>query len=819
MMKTNALLFVLVLFIISLIITLNIFFQQSYQSEMAEQFNRQQLLIAKSVAKSIEDDMQHIEAETLSLARLLGEEGLSGSALRESVYTAYVELSEDVNVDIKVIDAGKNLLYSSRGEALGAEDLEFSSAAKRVSSGKVLFLDRLAKERKIIMLAPVEGPRFEGLLVIEVLIDVITNKFLAPIRVGIRGHAWMMDSDGTLLYHPTQPKMVGKNLFEADKSCFQCHKSFDVEKEILQSGDIGFSSYIAPYGEDKLVAFSRAKVSDMSWIICVSIPYSEVTFSIRNSMKLHSMLVISIFIATLGGAFAIVLINRQRVKAEERTKHLETQKQLEKEIVQTKDYLENILESTESKIMVLNKDMTIRTVNSAHEKLCGLKKEFIIGENFFDVFPIDSKNNRSMIEEVLGKCLEGSSHKLSNYHYARGGRSLFLNISINPLILHGEIAGIILASSEVTEEVNLKTKLQEYAFRLEEMVVSRTDELRGEKEKLDAIVSSIEGGLCVMESDSKRIIWANKTLLEWFGASETESLDAGKIYSGDTFKLPVDRAAETEQMVQAVVNANLGGRAGYYQITVNPLHDPSGKTQLLVLIQDVTDMKKIEERLMHSEKLSALARISSGIAHEIGNPLTSISSYVQILREMEHDDFTKESLDTIAKHITRIADIVRQMSSFSRTRASDLKHYDVHDLVDMTLDLVKYDKRMKDIRVTVEIPESLPQVIVDETQFIQVLMNIILNAADAMQGGGDLAISGQMHEKEVEIEVADTGPGIPADHLEKIFDPFFTTKEKGTGLGLSVSYNIVKSYQGDILVENRPEGGTIFRVRLPYYEG
>jgi len=818
-MKTNLLLFILVLFIISLIITLNIFFQQSYQSEMAEQFNRQQLLIAKSVAKSIGDDMQHIEAETLSLARLLGEQGLSGSSLRQSVYTAYVELSEDVNIGIKVIDAEKNLRYSSQGEPLGAEDLEFFETAKEVPSSRVLSLDRLAKERKIVMLTSIGESRFEGVIIVEIMIDAITNKFLAPIRVGIRGHAWMMDDDGTLLYHPTQPKMVGKNLFEADKSCFKCHKSFDVEKEILKSGDIGFSSYIAPYGEDKLIAFSRAKISDMSWIICVSIPYSEVTFSIRNSMKLHSMLVISIFIATLGGAFAIVVINRQRAKAEERAKYLETQKQLEKEIIQTKDYLENILESTESKIMVLDRDLTIRTVNSAHEKLCGLKKDFIIGENFFDVFPIDSESNRRMIEEVLKKCLEGSSHKLSNYHYARGGRSLYLNISINPLILHGEIAGVILASSEVTEEVNLKTKLQEYALRLEEMVVARTDELRGEKEKLDAIVSSIEGGLCVLESDSKRIIWANKTLLNWFGTSEMEGLDLGDIYSGEAFKLPIDRAAETEQMVQSVVNGKLGGRSGYFQITVNPLHDPSGKTQLLVLIQDVTNMKKIEERLMHSEKLSALARISSGIAHEIGNPLTSISSYVQILREMEHDEFTKESLDTIAKHITRIADIVRQMSSFSRTKASNLKHFDIHDLVDMTLDLVKYDKRMKDISVTVEIPGSLPQVIVDETQFIQVLMNIILNAADAMQGGGDLTISGQMHENEVELEVADTGPGIAADHLEKIFDPFFTTKEKGTGLGLSVSYNIVKSYQGDILVENRPEGGTIFRVRLPHYEG
>jgi signal transduction histidine kinase len=271
-------------------------------------------------------------------------------------------------------------------------------------------------------------------------------------------------------------------------------------------------------------------------------------------------------------------------------------------------------------------------------------------------------------------------------------------------------------------------------------------------------------------------------------------------------------------MIQEVFYHDFGNRKGYFQITSTTFTAPDGSRQVLVLIQDITEIKRIEERLMHSEKLSALARISAGVAHEIGNPLTSISSYVQILREMEHDEFTRESLDTIAKHINRIADIVRQMSSFSRTRASDLKHHDVHELVAMTLDLVKYDKRMKDIKTEIKIPAGLPQVVVDETQLIQVLMNIILNAADAMSSGGALDITACGLDKEVEISIADSGTGIPIDHLEKIFDPFFTTKEKGTGLGLAVSYNIIRSYQGDILVENRPEGGTIFKVRLPYYE-
>jgi PAS domain S-box-containing protein len=818
-LKTNILLLILVIFIISLIITLNIFFQQSYQSEMAEQFNSQQLLIAKSVAHSIEDEMHHIEAETLSLTWLLSKRGLDDRNLEEAVYTAYAELSEDLNVDVKILDAKGRLRYGSRRGFSAQEEQKLFSLAGEVPEGKVRVIDLLAPERKLIMVSPVYGASgLKGAVILEMMIDTVSRKFLAPIKAGIRGHAWMMDGKGTLLYHPTQPKMVGNNLFKAHKSCYNCHKSFDVEKQILSSGDIGFSSYIAPYGEDKLIAFSKAKISDMSWIVCVSIPYSEVTFSIRKSMKLHSMLVISIFIATVAGAFTVTLMNRQRIKAEEKTKHLETQKQLEKEIIQTKDYLENVLESTESKIMVLDRDMTIRTMNSAQERLYNKTKEDVVGKNFFDIFPIATERDGELMRGILERCLEGSSHRLSNYVYPRGDQTLHLNININPLVLHGAVAGIILSSSDVTAEVMLKTKIQEYAQKLEEMVVVRTEELREEKEKLDAIVSAIEGGLCVIDNADRKILWANRTLLQWIGDEAGENPDYSNVYSESAFKLPIDKAVQSRQMVQAVVHAQFGKKAGFFQITVTPLLDTGEKAQMLVLIQDITEMKRIEERMMHSEKLSALARISAGVAHEIGNPLTSVSSYVQILREMDHDEFTRESLDTVAKHINRIADIVRQMSSFSKTKTSDLRHHDVHGLIAMTLDLVKYDKRMKGIKIHIDIPDGLPHVVVDETQMIQVLMNLILNAADAMTSGGGLDISAKKLAKDVEIAIADSGPGIPAEHREKIFDPFFTTKEKGTGLGLAVSYNIVKSYQGDILVENRPEGGTIFKVRLPYHE-
>ncbi len=166
---------------------------------------------------------------------------------------------------------------------------------------------------------------------------------------------------------------------------------------------------------------------------------------------------------------------------------------------------------------------------------------------------------------------------------------------------------------------------------------------------------------------TKRITWANRTLREWIGEDKVEDITFDNVYCGDNLQ----RAIVDKRIIQEVVYHDFGKRRGYFQITSTPLVSPDSHAQTLVLIQDITDMKRMEEQMMHSEKLSALARISAGVAHEIGNPLTSISSYVQILREMENDEFTRESLDTIAKHISRITDIVRQMSSFSRTASSD----------------------------------------------------------------------------------------------------------------------------------------------------
>jgi signal transduction histidine kinase len=223
----------------------------------------------------------------------------------------------------------------------------------------------------------------------------------------------------------------------------------------------------------------------------------------------------------------------------------------------------------------------------------------------------------------------------------------------------------------------------------------------------------------------------------------------------------------------------------------------------------------MEEQMSNSEKLASIGRLAAGIAHEIGNPLTSVFSFVQILREMEQDEFKKDSLQTIYFHINRISETLKQLSGYSRMPAVESRQCQVNDVIETSVNLIQYDKRARDIVIKRELSANLPQACIDANQISQVFVNLILNAIDAMPDGGSLTIRSYGKENSILIEFEDTGTGIPKEKLMKIFDPFYTTKEKGTGLGLAVSYNIIKKMYGTLSVNSEVGKGSTFTIEIP----
>lgn len=220
---------------------------------------------------------------------------------------------------------------------------------------------------------------------------------------------------------------------------------------------------------------------------------------------------------------------------------------------------------------------------------------------------------------------------------------------------------------------------------------------------------------------------------------------------------------------------------------------------------------------LHSERLAVIGHFAAGIAHEIGNPLASISAIVQLLERRTGDAFTIDQLAHVHEGVNRIARIVRELTDFARPARTLEVPTDVNEVLLSAVTLARYDRRTREITIETDLDPVLPSIPIVPDQLLQVLINLLINAIDALDGKGAITTSTRATGNAIRIAVRDNGHGIPAAILPRIFDPFFTTKPvgKGTGLGLSVSHGIISSFGGRIEVETAPGEGATFIVVLP----
>jgi two-component system, NtrC family, sensor kinase len=227
-----------------------------------------------------------------------------------------------------------------------------------------------------------------------------------------------------------------------------------------------------------------------------------------------------------------------------------------------------------------------------------------------------------------------------------------------------------------------------------------------------------------------------------------------------------------------------------------------------------------KRKIMESERLALIGQLSANVAHELNNPLQGIVTYSNLLLEGEGcDEETRTNAQKIAIQANRCRDIIRGLLDFSRHKNPDKTLCSVNNLLRGCVSLVERQTIFQNIEIVMNLDESDPLVVIDPSQVERVFLNLIINAADAMENGGKLTlITGRDRDgKNVEIKVQDTGHGISEENMEKIFDPFFTTKETGhgVGLGLAISFGIVNEHNGAINVESEPGKGTTFTVSFP----
>jgi len=343
-----------------------------------------------------------------------------------------------------------------------------------------------------------------------------------------------------------------------------------------------------------------------------------------------------------------------------------------------------------------------------------------------------------------------------------------------------------------------------------------------------------------IDGDRTRTLSANPHLKLMFGfAADTPESDI-RPFDGDRFVDPqardafVARLQRDGSLTDYLLRLRRADKVAIWvEVTAHAEADEAGGVRIEALMRDVSERKRLEDQardlyhqLLQAEKLAALGQTISGVAHELNNPLATILTWAERLSQRQVDEQTRRGLDTILSESERAAKIVRSLLTFARKRHTTRAMVDVNQVVRQTLALRSYEQRLSNITVFEALAAGLPLVFADPHQFQQVLLNLIINAEQAMLGanGRGSMVLRSWHDFDndtVMLEVNDDGPGVPEDVQPKIFDPFFTTKEvgKGTGLGLTVAYAIIQEHGGRLTVKSQPGTGASFLIALPITDG
>ncbi len=347
---------------------------------------------------------------------------------------------------------------------------------------------------------------------------------------------------------------------------------------------------------------------------------------------------------------------------------------------------------------------------------------------------------------------------------------------------------------------------------------------------IEEILNKVGIGILFIDTDH-RVQWANSTACKWF------SLEIGKkrrcyrtMEYGETFCMmcPTRRAVDFGSPVRYEFPVTYGGKGKLYEVIGLPIRTEKGWLSGAVeLVFDVSDRegekRKVNELMMQIEKMAAMGQLAAGIAHELNTPLATISIISEELREILGNrcegEALKEYLDDMEGEIRRCRSIIDDLLCFGKKERGNLTEVDINSLISKSMGLVNTGKTRSHVCITLRLLPSLPKVLTNPERFRQVLINVIKNGIEALEGRKDahLTITTTCRDGLVEIVVEDNGPGIKEKDLNRVFEPFFTTKPvgKGTGLGLSVSYWLMRDLGGDIRIESSEGKGTRVYLSLP----
>jgi len=355
------------------------------------------------------------------------------------------------------------------------------------------------------------------------------------------------------------------------------------------------------------------------------------------------------------------------------------------------------------------------------------------------------------------------------------------------------------------------------ADKQHELLVSAVDEIS----LLENVLDSIDKGILVCDEEFTLIL-ANKYAQRLVPMNYTEGVKIENAVKDEQFvEAFKDIILNREKISDREIDIEQHGRRRLYSVNVVPLIQDRRITGTLIYIDDITEKRRGEARLRRAETLASLTTLAAGVAHEIKNPLGSISIHLQLLQKALAKKLNSVKEKTIEKYFNVIKEEIERLNRIVvdflfavRPMNLELREGDINKLVSQIMEFVRFEMEQSNIMCLLELDEKLPKIPFDERHLKQAFLNLIKNAQAAMPKGGVFTVTTNFTDNEIRISFCDTGIGINKENIAKIFEPYFTTRDSGTGLGLTQVYKIIREHNGEITVDSSPDTGAEFRISL-----
>jgi PAS domain S-box-containing protein len=467
----------------------------------------------------------------------------------------------------------------------------------------------------------------------------------------------------------------------------------------------------------------------------------------------------------------------------------------------------NLLDEFYDMCLIISNDFEILNYNKAFCKITGLNEPSIKGENFLNLI---DETYRKKVQIYFDECKKDNDSRNFITKFDILNRLYDIDLFISPSAKESneKDRNLFVIARDITEE------------RKKELELLRFYNI-AEKTIFPLVITDLDGNM----------IYVNPAYLSASGYSKEEVLGKNPNVFGSGrqskkfWKKMWDTVRSGKVWVGEVENKRKNGEPYYAQLMISPIVDHNHEvTGFFGVHRDLSDKKLLEKQLIHTQKMESIGTLAAGVAHEVGNPLASISALVQVVLRTTDDFFVKEKLELIKGQVTRISKIIRDLVDFSRPSNYELKLTDLNQVLNESINITRVGKKAKDIEFEINLNDKIPLFPLVPDQIEQVFLNILLNAVDAIAekesfyGDKKIIVTSNMDDDYVTIKFTDSGKGMTDEELSKVFEPFFTTKREGigTGLGLWISYGIIKSFEGKISVESEYGVGSTFTIKLPF---